>query len=158
MQPEQLVHAEFPKVAFPILGKTLRKQRILSGHSLAGQGMSAWAFGDLMEGRGCAVLGSARFFRLGSAQLGDTAWAAHVNIGRRARAVCPGNVARFFSLATRIARLVIGDPAGFVAHNVLYISQRRLAFAIRIHSLSPGAMATGFALDARTTSMNISRP
>ncbi len=36
-------------------------------------------------------------------------------------------------------------------------AQRRLAFAILIHSLSPGAMATGFALDARTTSMNISR-
>ena len=35
-------------------------------------------------------------------------------------------------------------------------AQRRLAFAILIHSLSPGAIATGFALDARTTSMNIS--
>ena len=49
------------------------------------------------------------------------------------------------------------QPSGFDAHSVSDQFQRRFVFAILIHSLSPGAMATGLALDARTTSMNISR-
>src|SRR5208337_3441939 len=66
---------------------------------------------------------------------------------------CPAQFAR----AHKNTRHAAGSGHSPAASQPGWLAQRRLAFAILIHSLSPGAIATGFALDARATSMNISR-